>query len=124
MTRLPIHRVPLQHRFPEESQVRTRLPAGGRWIRTIGPAVKARVTRVFTAGPAAPRCQRQQGSGARDTCVGTRESVESVAAFFYVKAVRRLMAPAGIEGGDEAVRNGAAQDDLFAVLLYQHPLAC
>ena len=54
----------------------------------------------------------------------TRESVESVAASFYVKAVRRLMAPAGIDGGDEAVRNGAAQDDLFAALLYQHPLAC
>jgi hypothetical protein len=35
-----------------------------------------------------------------------------------------LMAPAGINGGDEAVRNGAAQDDLFAALLYQHPLAC
>ena len=43
---------------------------------------------------------------------------------FYVKMVRRLMAPAGINGGDEAVRNGAAQDDLFAALLYQHPLAC
>jgi hypothetical protein len=54
----------------------------------------------------------------------TRESVESVAASFYVKAVRRLMAPAGIDGGDEAVRNGGAQDDLFAALLYQHPLAC
>ena len=40
---------------------------------------------------------------------------------FYVKAVRRLMAAAGIDGGDEAVRNGAAQDDLFAALLYQHP---
>jgi hypothetical protein len=26
---------------------------------------------------------------------------------FYVKMVRRLMAPAGINGGDEAVRNGA-----------------
>src|SRR5260370_34416185 len=25
---------------------------------------------------------------------------------FYVKAVRRLMAPAGIDGGDEAGRNG------------------
>jgi len=44
--------------------------------------------------------------------------------YVYVKAVRRLMAPAGIDGGDEAVRNGAAQDDLFAALLYQHPLAC
>jgi len=43
---------------------------------------------------------------------------------FYVKMVRRLMAPAGIKGGNEAVRNGAAQDDLFAALLYQHPLAC
>jgi hypothetical protein len=43
---------------------------------------------------------------------------------FYVKAVRRLVAPAGIDGGDEAVRNGAAQDDLFAALLYQHPLTC
>jgi hypothetical protein len=43
---------------------------------------------------------------------------------FYAKAVRRLMAPAGIDGGDEAVHNGAAQDDLFAALLYQHPLAC
>jgi len=35
-----------------------------------------------------------------------------------------LMAPAGIDGGDEAVRKGAAQDDLFAALLYQHPFAC
>jgi hypothetical protein len=43
---------------------------------------------------------------------------------FYVKMVRRLMAPAGIKGGDGAVRNGAVQDDLFAALLYQHPLAC
>jgi hypothetical protein len=43
---------------------------------------------------------------------------------FYVKMVRRLMAPAGINGGDEAVRNGAARDDLFAALLYHHPLAC
>ena len=42
---------------------------------------------------------------------------------FYVKAVRQLMAPAGIDGGDEAVRNGAAQDDLFAAFLYQHSLA-
>src|SRR3989442_2352039 len=30
---------------------------------------------------------------------------------FYVKMVWRLMAPAGIDGGDEVVRNGAAQDD-------------
>ena len=43
---------------------------------------------------------------------------------FYVKMVWRLMAPAGIDGGDEVVRNGAAQDELFAALLYQHPLAC
>jgi len=43
---------------------------------------------------------------------------------FYVNMVRRPMAPTGINGGDEAVRNGAAQDDLFAALLYQHPLAC
>jgi hypothetical protein len=28
---------------------------------------------------------------------------------FYVKAVRPLMAPAGIDGGDEAVRNGCAR---------------
>jgi hypothetical protein len=33
----------------------------------------------------------------------------------------RFYAAAGIKGGDEAVRNGAAQDDLFAALLYQHP---
>ena len=43
---------------------------------------------------------------------------------FYVKMVRRLMAPAGIKGGDEAVRQRAAQDDLFAALLYKHPLTC
>ena len=43
---------------------------------------------------------------------------------FYGKAVRRLLTPAGIDGGDEAVRNGATQDDLFAALLYQHSLAC
>ena len=53
----------------------------------------------------------------------TRESVESVAASSS-PAARRLMARAGIDGGDEAVRNGAAQDDLFAALLYQHSLAC
>jgi hypothetical protein len=44
----------------------------------------------------------------------TRESVESVAASFTSRRCGGLMAPAGIDGGDEAVRNGAAQDDLFA----------
>ena len=45
----------------------------------------------------------------------------NAAATLAVAMVRRLMALAGIKGGDEAVRNGAAQDDLFAALLYQHP---
>jgi hypothetical protein len=28
-----------------------------------------------------------------------------------------------MDGGDEAVRNGVARDELFAALLYQHSLA-
>jgi hypothetical protein len=42
---------------------------------------------------------------------------------FYVKAVRRLMDPLASTAAMRP-RNGAAQDDLFAALLYQHPLAC
>jgi len=100
-----------------------RLSPGGKWIRTIGPAVKARspgfsrrdlLHRAANASRGRENVMHasHQGIG-RERC-----------GVFYVKAVRRLMAPAGIGGGDEAVRNGAAQDDLFAALLYQHPLAC
>lgn len=42
---------------------------------------------------------------------------------FYFKAVRRLRHPAGIDGGGEAVRNGAAQDDLFAARRFSEGLA-
>src|SRR6266403_3292535 len=72
---------------------------------------------------AAPRCQRQQGP--ENVMHASHQGIgRKRCGVFYVKMVRRLMAPAGIKGGDEAVRNGAAQDDLFAALLYQHPLAC
>jgi hypothetical protein len=43
---------------------------------------------------------------------------------FHVKMVRRLMAPAGIDGPDEVTRNETARDGLFSALLYQHPLVC
>ena len=53
----------------------------------------------------------------------TRGSVESVTASLRQDGAA-TKAPAAINGGDEAVRNGAAQDDLFAALLYRRPLAC
>jgi hypothetical protein len=41
---------------------------------------------------------------------------------FYVKMVLRLIPPAVIDDGDEAMLD-AAKDDLFAALPYQHCLA-
>jgi hypothetical protein len=72
--------------------------------------------------PAAPRCQRQQGP--ENVMHASYQGIARDVAASSTSLVRRLMAPAGIDGGDEAVRNRAAQDDLFAALLYQHPLAC
>ena len=53
----------------------------------------------------------------------TRESVERVWRFLRQGGAAARLAPAGIDVGDAGVRY-AAQDDLFAALLYQHPLAC
>jgi len=46
-----------------------------------------------------------------------RTSAPIFSSFRRIVMVRRLMALAGINGGDEAVRNGAAQDDLATLPL-------
>ena len=57
--------------------------------------------------PAAPRCQRQQGP--ENVMHASHQGIgRARCGVFYVKMVRRLMTPAGINVGDEAVRNGVA----------------
>ena len=93
------------------------------WIRTIGPAEKARSPR-FSRRDLLHRAANASRGRENVMQASHRRIGRECCGVFCVKAVRRLMAPAGIDRGDEAVRNGAAQDDLFAALLDQHPLAC
>jgi hypothetical protein len=99
-------------------------PLEGKDSNPIGPAVKARVTRVFHDATCCTALPTPAG-GWENVMHASHQRIRARArcGVFYVEAVRRLMAPAGIDGGDEAVRNGAAQDDLFTARRFSEDLA-